>query len=68
MRACRLVEQEPCFLDHAHVSEVLAEMARLLPGLDVRRTLLADPGWLMRVERGPRRLGEHPDSDLNEQA
>lgn len=63
----RLVEQQPLFLDTERVSEVLVEMKRLLGGSDARQLLLSDPGWLTRVERGQKRLGQHPDSDLNEQ-
>ena len=43
------------------VREVLAEMARLMPGADARVVLARDPSWLMRVERGVKRLGAHPD-------
>lgn len=42
-------------LQHAHA------------GVDVRRLLAADPDWLLRAQRGKKRLGEHPDSVLNEQ-
>ena len=41
--------------------EVLEELQRLMPGADAVHTLLSDPSWLLRVERGTRRLGEHPE-------
>lgn len=50
------------FLDVEGVGEVLQEMGRLLPaGTDVKRLLVQDPSWMMRVERGQKRLGQHPD-------
>lgn len=49
------------FLDVEGVSEVLEEMARLMPKADPKAVLLRDPSWLMRVERGVKRLGPHPD-------
>lgn len=48
--------------------DALEEMRRFMgSAADVKAVMAADPGWLLRVERGPKRLGEHPDSDLNEQ-
>jgi hypothetical protein len=32
-------------------------MGRLMPGQDTRALLVADPGWLLRVQRGQRWLG-----------
>jgi hypothetical protein len=32
-----------------------------MPGQDPVATLLADPLWLLRVERGRGRLGDDPD-------
>lgn len=58
---CRLVEAQPKFLDLEHVQEVLQELGRLMPGTDVAALLLRDPSWLTRVERGQKRLGQHPD-------
>jgi hypothetical protein len=49
------------FLDVEGVQEVLAELQRLMPQHDPRQVLLADPTWLLRVERGQKRLGSHPD-------
>lgn len=43
-------------------SEVLAELRRLMPAVDPVATLLNDPSWLLRVERGRRRLGDDPDT------
>jgi hypothetical protein len=44
------------------VGQVLQDMVRLLPaGMDCEALQAADPGWLTRVERGQRRLGQHPD-------
>lgn len=49
------------------VEEVLLDMRRLLPaGTDVAAMLVADPSWLLRVQKGQRWLGEHPDSDPGE--
>jgi hypothetical protein len=57
-----LVEVQPGLLDLEAVAEVLAEMGRLMPaGTNCAAMLAADPGWLTRVERGQRRLGQHPD-------
>jgi hypothetical protein len=55
------VEAQPKFLDLEHVQEVLQELGRLMPGTDVAALLLRDPSWLTRVERGQKRLGQHPD-------
>lgn len=57
----RLVESNPMFFDVEAVLEALEELDRLMPGTDVRRMLVQDPSWLTRVERGQRRLGQHPD-------
>lgn len=43
-------------------SEVLEELRRLMPGKDAVATLLGDPAWLLRVERGRKRLGDDPDT------
>jgi len=48
-------------VDAEAVQEVLEEMGRLMPGKDAKMVLLQDPGWLLRVERGTKRLGPHPD-------
>ncbi|KAL4420714.1 hypothetical protein ABPG75_010370 [Micractinium tetrahymenae] len=57
-----LVMQQPRFLDAELVDEVLAELRRLMPALDPVATLLRDPAWLLRVERGRKRLGDDPDT------
>ena len=49
------------FIDAEAVEEVLQEMSRLMPKQDPRMVLLRDPSWLLRVERGTKRLGPHPD-------
>lgn len=49
------------FLESELVREVLEELQRLMPGRDPKQTLLSEPTWLLRVERGPKRLGPHPD-------
>ena len=36
-------------------------MSRLMPKQDPKTVLLRDPSWLLRVERGTKRLGPHPD-------
>ena len=43
------------------VEEVLEEMSRLMPKQDPKMVLVRDPAWLLRVERGTKRLGPHPD-------
>ncbi|KAK9917180.1 hypothetical protein WJX75_001602 [Coccomyxa subellipsoidea] len=57
-RAQELATQEPRFLDVEGVSEVLEEMERLMPKANPKTVLLRDPSWLMRVERGVKRLGQ----------
>lgn len=49
-------------LDAELVQEALTELTRLMPKSDPRKTLLRDPSVVLRVERGPKRLGPHPDS------
>lgn len=49
-------------LDAELVQEALNELIRLMPKSDPKRTLLRDPSVVLRVERGPKRLGPHPDS------
>ena len=49
-------------LDAELVQEALNELTRLMPNSDPKRTLLRDPSVVLRVERGPKRLGPHPDS------
>ena len=49
------------FVDAEAVEEVLEEMGRLMPNQDPKMVLLRDPSWLLRVERGTKRLGPHPD-------
>ena len=49
------------FVDAEAVEEVLEEMSRLMPKQDPKMVLLRDPSWLLRVERGTKRLGPHPD-------
>lgn len=33
-----------------------------MPAVDPVATLLGDPSWLLRVERGRKRLGDDPDT------
>ncbi len=33
-----------------------------MPRSDPKQTLLRNPSWVTKVERGPKRLGPHPDS------
>lgn len=49
-------------LDAELVQEALTELTRLMPNSDPRKILLRDPSVVLRVERGPKRLGPHPDS------
>ncbi|KAL3145878.1 hypothetical protein ABBQ38_015248 [Trebouxia sp. C0009 RCD-2024] len=58
----QLVEDYPSLLDAELVEEALHELTRLMPNSDPKRTLLRDPSVVLRVERGPKRLGPHPDS------
>lgn len=68
LHACRLVETQPLFLVTECVQEVLAEIQRLIPGQQNAAALLvSDPDWLLRVQRGQKWLGLHPDSQLGEQ-
>ncbi|PSC71746.1 ATP-dependent zinc metalloprotease FTSH mitochondrial [Micractinium conductrix] len=57
-----LVTAQPRFLDAELVGEVLSELRRLMPAADPVATLLGDPSWLLRVERGRKRLGDDPDT------
>ncbi|KAL4857589.1 hypothetical protein ACK3TF_002438 [Chlorella vulgaris] len=57
----RLLQEHPRFLDAELVSEVLEELRRLMPDSDPVQTLLADPTWMLRLERGQKRLGDDPD-------
>lgn len=53
----------PCsLLDGELVQEVLDELHRLMPKQDPRQTLLRDPSYISKVERGTKRLGPHPDT------
>lgn len=59
----RLVQQQPRFLEPDLVEEVLQELGRLFHGsTDPRKLLVNDPTWLLRAERGQRRLGDNPDA------
>jgi hypothetical protein len=59
----RIVERQPLFLDSEGVKEALAELKRLMPkNTDAREMLLRDPSYLLRVQRGQRRIGVNPDS------
>ena len=48
-------------MDAEAVEEVLEEMSRLMPKQDPKMVLIRDPSWLLKVERGTKRLGPHPD-------
>ncbi|WIA20357.1 hypothetical protein OEZ85_006188 [Tetradesmus obliquus] len=65
-RVDKLVEAQPLLLVTPCVEEVLADIRRLLPGRDAEQLLAADPDWVLRVQRGQRWLGQHPDSDPGE--
>ena len=60
--AQRLVMDQPRFLDLDGVRAVLADLRHLMPKQDPRRLLLSDPSWLLRVQRGQKHLGQHPDT------
>ena len=49
------------FMDAEAVEEVLEELQRLMPKQDNKRFLINNPDWITKVERGPKRLGPHPD-------
>ncbi|CAK0787048.1 hypothetical protein CVIRNUC_010264 [Coccomyxa viridis] len=52
-----LVTTDPRFVDAEAVEEVLEEMRRLMPQKDPKMVLIRDPSWLLKVERGTKRLG-----------
>ena len=57
------LQEQPLLLDSECVGEALGELERLLPSTtNVRHMLLRDPAYLLRVQRGQRRIGVHPDS------
>ena len=49
-------------LDPELVEEAMDELKRLMPNQDPKQTLLRNPAIVTRLERGPKRLGPHPDS------
>lgn len=49
-------------LDAELVQEALDELTRLMPNSDPKQTLRRNPAYVTMVERGPKRLGPHPDS------
>lgn len=57
----RAIEENPRLLDAEAVDEVLEELRRLMPQHNPVQLLLQDPSWLLRVERGAKRLGQSPD-------
>eukprot|EP01023_Acetabularia_acetabulum_P061815 TRINITY_DN751_c0_g2_i1.p1 TRINITY_DN751_c0_g2~~TRINITY_DN751_c0_g2_i1.p1 ORF type:complete len:235 (-),score=28.48 TRINITY_DN751_c0_g2_i1:364-1068(-) len=58
-----LIEREPRFLDSEGVEEALRELNRLLGNqVNIRDMLFKDPSYLLKVERGQKRLGENPDA------
>lgn len=62
-RFAAAVQEQPLLLDSECVEEALAELERLFPAnTNVRHMLLRDPAYLLRVQRGQRRIGAHPDS------
>ena len=67
LSCCMLTTKESCaaacsLLDAELVQETLDELSRLMPKSDPKQTLLRNPSWVTKVERGPKRLGPHPDS------
>ncbi len=48
-------------MDVRCVSEALAELRRLMPGVNVCRLVLQDPSWVLRAQRGQKWLGQNPD-------
>jgi hypothetical protein len=59
----RLAEAQPLLLDRSHVEEALTELRNLM-GLSAPAAAMAlrrDPGAMLRVQRGQRRLGVNPD-------
>ncbi|GAB4820354.1 hypothetical protein N2152v2_007400 [Parachlorella kessleri] len=57
----KAIEDNPGLLDAEAVSEVLEELRRLMPSQGPVALLLQDPSWMLRVERGSKRLGQPPD-------
>lgn len=37
-----------------------------MPSADAQQLLARDPDWVLRVQRGQKWLGQHPDSDAGE--
>ncbi len=63
MLGCLDKHDVPCsLLDAELVQEALNELTRLMPNSDPKQTLLRNPSYVTKVERGPKRLGPHPDS------
>jgi hypothetical protein len=62
-----LVEAQPLLLVPECVGLALAELQRLLPGVDAAALLASDPSWVLRLQRGQQWLGQHPDSVAGEQ-
>lgn len=56
-----LIEKQPRFVNPEHVNDVLDELRRLMPKRDARSTLVDDPSWLLKVERGTKYMGPHPN-------
>jgi hypothetical protein len=62
-RFAAAAQAQPLLLDAECVAEALRELRRLMPaGTDVCGMLLRDPAYLLRVQRGQKRIGVHPDS------
>ncbi|KAK9837333.1 hypothetical protein WJX81_007023 [Elliptochloris bilobata] len=56
-----LVSLQPRFLDAEGMVEVVKELRRLLPGAEPGQVLRNDPSWLLRLERGPKKIGALPE-------
>eukprot|EP00775_Hariotina_reticulata_P005263 gene5263-5498_t len=64
----KLVEAQPLFLVTPCVEQVMQEISRLMPSCkDPAALLVSDPDMLLRLQRGQKYLGMHPDSDPGEQ-
>eukprot|EP00892_Ulva_mutabilis_P000923 jgi/Ulvmu1/10831/UM007_0005.1 len=54
---------QPLLLDSEGVSEALEELLRLMPaGTNVQAMLMRDPDYILRVQRGQKRIGLNPDA------
>jgi hypothetical protein len=56
------VQAQPLLLDSECVEETLKELELLFARKNVANMLLRDPSYMLRVQRGQKRIGVHPDA------